>query len=370
MAKETGTQAGGGATAATVDAKMIEAAKGAMSVAELPEAVFEVADPVGVDQSTPLDAAAVAEAAKAQEEADAAADAETEPEQEVTDDEPAFDSVAFAADYGVRDADLFKDCADRHAALEVLGRRAGYWSDRYGKQTAEVGANRQRIAELEAQLSAKPQVQSAGAAEIEVAAEEDMTPEEIETYLQLLDTNPLAAHRMIAKRTAAGAPTGTGLTEDQVEELLRRRDAERDAGLEATAMDAAHPGWVAERKELMDELAREIGWYPTFEESYELAGLRHQDPAACAAMVAKMQCGASYADARILVIEHPATASSAADADGAAPGPSAHAASARRAAASQAAGPGKNSSATAMPATGTTATSLSELPREVAGAEF
>ena len=381
MAKETGTQAGDGATAATVDAKVVEAAKGATSVSELPESVFEVADPVGVDQSTPLDAAAVAEAATAAEVAEpavaapeAAAAAPEAPE--ATGDATEFDSAAFALDYGVKDADLVKDCADEGAALKVLARRAAYWSERYGKQTDDVGASRRRIAELEAALAARPDEQTATEAVADTgrvaAAPAAMTPEETEEYLQLQDTDPVAARRMMDERLAAGAPvTHAGLTAEDVEELLRQRDAMLDAGREATALDAAHPGWAAERKELMDELAREIGWYPPLAETYDLAGLRHQDPAACAAMVAKMQAGASYADARILVVEYPANRGSAGTAgDVAATGPSAQAEAERRARAAQAAGPGKNSSATAQPSSETAATSLDELPRKVAGGMF
>lgn len=386
MAKETGTQAGDGATTATVD-KAAEAkaadelAKAsetdAVGVAELPDMMFSepvvdkgsvAADGTGREPAEVI-ATETAKAAAAEE----AAPVETAPAVETTETAAAdgeFDADAFAKEYGVKDADLFKDCKDTGAALEVLGRRAGFWSSKYGEQTADVGTSRQEIARLTRELEtarAKPaateDVAGTGVAPPATVA---MTAEQKEEYFALQDTDPLAARRMLDGLAGTGAPTGLTAeqVEKQIEQRILERDVDKDEDADEAALVAAHPDWEARRPEMEAVVTELGGFYPPLSDTHALAGLRHQDPAGYAGVMAEMQGGLSYAKARVLVIDHPA----AVQGTGTATGPTAQDVAARVAKAKHDAGPGKNASVETQPSSETAAIGLEGLSREEQGA--
>lgn len=358
----------------------------AVSVDELPAETF--AEPVDSPESTAVEMGEEAppekptepkaekpaeEPAKpeepAAEPAKPAEPAETPAETPAEEPQP-FDAQVFADKYGVADSDLFSKCKDDAAAREVLCRQSAHWSRLYGNQSQEVGTLRARVAEHEAQQPAVPPAAAAAPAPATGGVVPEMaslTEQELETYHELHDRDPVKAFTFMQERLASGLPGPVLVTPDQVSELVQQgiatAQADRSVDAETAALAEKHPGWEA-RWPQMNVVAEELGTRLPMSEWYDLTGLRDQDPDAYGRIVAKLReyPGMPLAEAQTLCVEQPT-------ATPAAPAQTVEQEQAARVEAARIAGTGGGAMAAVTPAVETEATSLSELG-DVAGRQY
>jgi len=235
-------------------------------------------------------------------------EAATEPKDEGAD---GFDPKAFASEYDL-DADLFKNCEDEVAALKIVARTHKHFKKVYGEHTRELGdlrAEKRRLEEMLHAGLAGTAGASADAGNDALVPSRDadgkaLTEEEIEMrrdeLLARLEREPdkvVAEIREQAVKDALAA----------VESKLAQRDSiekQSEIAAEWAEFETKHPDWES-RRELMEATVQDVGFYPTYEEQFELARLKIAEPDSYASIVTEMRAGLSFEKAKALAVELP-----------------------------------------------------------------